>query len=165
MRRGAVSEVVVGEGTADAIEHVYRQHGQAVWRSVFAYAGDREVADDAVAEAFAQALRRGAAIDAPLPWIWRTAFRLAAGALKERGRGGTPLRAQDSYELPQSASDLIAALRLLSPKQRASVILHHYAGYPVGEVASILGSTPAAVRVHLHRGRARLCTLLGDDDD
>ena len=120
MRRDAVSEVTVGEGTADAVEHVYRQHGQAVWRSVFAYAGDREVADDAVAEAFAQALRRGAAIDAPLPWIWRTAFRLAAGALKERGRGGAPLRAQDSYELPQSASDLIAALRLLSPKQRAS---------------------------------------------
>jgi DNA-directed RNA polymerase specialized sigma24 family protein len=35
----------------------------------------------------------------------------------------------------------------------------------VGEVANTLGSTPAAVRVHLHRGRARLRTLLGDDDD
>lgn len=134
MRRDAVSEVVVGEGTADAIEHVYREHGQAVWRSVFAYAGDREVADDAVAEAFAQALRRGAAIDAPLPWIWRTAFRLAAGALKERGRGGTPLRAQDSYEL--------AAVRL-GPDRRPAP--------PVAEAAG-LGDPPSLRRLPGGRG-------------
>jgi RNA polymerase sigma-70 factor, ECF subfamily len=165
MMRDLVGEVVVGKGMTNAIEQVYREHGQAVWRSVFAYAGDREIADDAVAEAFAQALRRGAALDAPLHWIWRTAFRLAAGALKDRGRVGTPLRAEDSYELPPPVSDLVGALRCLSPRQRASVILHHYAGYPVGDVAKILGSTPAAVRVHLHRGRTRLRTLLGDDDE
>jgi DNA-directed RNA polymerase specialized sigma24 family protein len=44
------------------------------------------------------------------------------------------------------------------------VVLHHGAGYPVREVAAIIGSTPAAVRVHLSRGRRRLRDLLGGDD-
>jgi DNA-directed RNA polymerase specialized sigma24 family protein len=33
-----------------------------MWQAVFAFAGDPEVASDAVAEAFTQALRRGDAI-------------------------------------------------------------------------------------------------------
>jgi RNA polymerase sigma-70 factor (ECF subfamily) len=57
------------------------------------------------------------------------------------------------------------ALRVLPRKQRAAVVLHHGAGYPVRDVARIIGSTPAAVRVHLSRGRRRLRELLGGDDD
>ena len=56
MRRDAVSEVAVDASTANAIERVYRQHGDAIWRAVLAFSGDREIASDAVAEAFAQAL-------------------------------------------------------------------------------------------------------------
>ena len=59
--------------------------------------------------------------------------------------------------------ELIEALRRLPSKQRAAVILHHGAGHPVREVASIIGSTAAAVRVHLSRGRRRLRDLLGGD--
>ena len=39
------------------LEHVYREHADRLWRAVFLASGDRDVADDAVAEAFAQALR------------------------------------------------------------------------------------------------------------
>jgi RNA polymerase sigma-70 factor (ECF subfamily) len=45
-----------------------------MWQAVFAFAGDPEVASDAVAEAFAQALRRGDAIRSPERWLWRTVF-------------------------------------------------------------------------------------------
>ena len=38
---------------------MYREHGARLWRAVLLASGSREVADDAVAEAFAQALRRG----------------------------------------------------------------------------------------------------------
>ena len=37
------------------------------------FTGDREVASDAVAEAFAQAIRRGDEVEAPLAWITRAA--------------------------------------------------------------------------------------------
>ncbi len=69
-----------------------------------------------------------------------------------------------SDESPDRRLDLLAALSKLSPKQRGAVILHHYAGYPVKEVAAMLGSTSAAVRVHFVRGRKRLRELLEEHD-
>ena len=44
------------------------------------------MADDAVAEAFAQALRRRSEIREPGRWVWRAAFRIARGELKRRSR-------------------------------------------------------------------------------
>jgi RNA polymerase sigma-70 factor (ECF subfamily) len=67
-----------------AIERVYREQGDRIWRAVLLSIGDREVARDAVAEAFAQALRRGDAIRSPERWVWRTAFRIATGEMKRR---------------------------------------------------------------------------------
>ncbi|HJS26677.1 MAG TPA: hypothetical protein VJ913_06090, partial [Actinomycetota bacterium] len=55
-----------------------------MWRAVLAFAGDPEVASDAVAEAFAQVLRRGEDVRDPEGWVWRAAFRIASGELKER---------------------------------------------------------------------------------
>ena len=56
------------------------------------------------------------------------------------------------------------ALANLSPKQRASIVLHHYAGYTTRETADIIGSTAGAVGMHLARGRSRLREALGDED-
>jgi RNA polymerase sigma-70 factor (ECF subfamily) len=129
-----------------------------------AYAGDPEVTNDAVAEAFAQALGRGEAIDRPLAWIYRAAFRIAAGELKRRRTtGGRPM--EGAYEQPGWDDELMNALRKLSPNQRAAVVLHHYAGYPVKEIATVLGSTAMAVRVHLSQGRKRLRAALEENDD
>ena len=141
-----------------AMERLYREDGDRLWRAVYAYAGSREIADDAVAEAFTQAIRRGHELREPLAWVWRVAFRLAAGELKDR-RLGTAL-ADEPTEEEEPMFDLIRALAKLSPSQRASVLLHHYAGYPTAEVAQILGSSPGAVRVHLSEGRRRLRELL-----
>lgn len=145
------------------LELLYREHGGRLWRAVMAFAGDREVANDAVAEAFAQALRRGGELRDPLAWVWKAAFRIAAGELKERGRFSRTWP-DSAYEPAERATDLLAALGRLSAKQRAAVVLHHYAGYPVAEVADIIGSTTAAVKVHLMRGRGRLRELLGESD-
>ncbi len=149
--------------TPGDLERLYRERGDRLWRAVLAYSGDPEVASDAVAEAFAQALRRGDAIRDAEAWVWRATFRIAAGELADRRRRAQPaadVRAR-SYDMPEPADDLITALSRLSPKQRACVVLHHYSGYPVKEIAAIVGSTSAAVRVHLSQGRKRLRTELG----
>jgi RNA polymerase sigma-70 factor, ECF subfamily len=159
-----MKDVRVPEARQDDIEQVYREHGARLWRAVYAFAGDREVASDSVAEAFMQALRRGPELRSPLPWIWRAAFRIAAGELKDRRRRPAADPAV-SDEPPESLADVLAALRRLSPKQRAAVVLHEYMGYPVREVAAIVGSTAGAVRVHLSVGRKRLRDLLEEDDD
>jgi RNA polymerase sigma-70 factor, ECF subfamily len=145
------------------LERLYRDQRARMWQAVFAFAGDREVASDAVAEAFAQALRRGEAIRSPERWLWRTVFRIAAGELKERGRR-PPEPMESAYEMNDLARDLVVALAKLPQKQRAAVVLHHAVGYPAKDIAAIIGSTTPAVHVLLSRGRNRLRDLLETGD-
>jgi RNA polymerase sigma-70 factor (ECF subfamily) len=145
------------------VERLYRAVGARLWRAVMAYCGDREITNDAVAEAFAQVLARGEAVHAPLPWLWRSAFRIAAGELKARARAVSP--ADDaSYEAPEPLIDLLRGLRRLSPNQREAVVLHDYADLSTREVARIMGIGQATVRVHLSQARRRLRRLLEDRD-
>ena len=158
-----MNDVGVSESRHADLDRLYREQADRLWRAVFAFGGDREVATDAVAEAFMQVIRRGPSVRSPEKWVWRAAFRIAAGELKRRTRRLTPIP-EAAYEMPEPITEILSALARLSPRQRAAVILHHYAGYPVRDAARILGSTSAAVRVHLSRGRRRLRALLEEDD-
>ena len=146
----------------ESVEAVYRADAERLWRAIYAFAGDAEIASDAVAEAFAQVLHRGAAVRDPAAWTWRTAFRISAGALKARGSGdlgpNIAIEHVDQYGDP----DLLAALRRLPDAQRAAVILFYYADLPIREIAARLGTNSLAVRANLSRGRGRLRQLLGD---
>ena len=151
--------------SGNRLEDVYRQHGARLWRAVFSLAGDRDVASDAVAEAFAQALGRGDAIRSPLRWVWRAAFHIARGELQARSRTQAAAQPEGTYELEDPDPELVRALARLPERQRAAVVLHHVADYSVEDVASILGSTSAAVRMQLTRGRRRLRHLLEGRND
>ncbi|MBA3551767.1 MAG: sigma-70 family RNA polymerase sigma factor [Actinobacteria bacterium] len=135
-----------------------------MWQAILAFTGDAHTADDVVAEAFAQALRRQGEIRDLERWIWRAAYRIAAGEMKRRSQTTSGLPPEAAYEMEEPARELVVALAQLSQKQRASLVLRDAMGYPAREVAAILGSTPAAVRVHLMRGRRRLRELLQEED-
>ena len=150
-------------GRRDELERLYRDQRDRMWRAVFAYSGDPDVAADAVAEAFAQALHRGDAIRSAERWVWRTVFAIAAGELKQRRHPGVD-DIEGTYEMDDSVRDLIAALARLSDKQRAAVVLHHAIGYSAKEIAPVIGSSTAGVHVLLSRGRSRLRQLLEVDD-
>jgi RNA polymerase sigma factor (sigma-70 family) len=156
-------EALLRANRSNELEGLYRDHGARLWHALLGFCGDPEVASDALAEAFAQALRRGEAIREPVRWVWRAAFRIARGEMKERGRRGVVER-EEAYEMEEPAVELIQALKRLSARQRAAVVLHHLADYPVKEVAAMLGTTSSAVRVHLTRGRRRLGSMLGETD-
>ena len=157
------SAVAVSE-PREGVEAVYRADAARLWRAVYAFAGDAEIANDAVAESFAQALHRGAAVRDPAAWIWRTAFRISAGALKARG-ASRPMAEPSGEHLDRYGDpDLFAALGRLPEAQRAAVILFYYADLPIRDIAARLGSNSLAVRANLSRGRGRLRQLLGDHD-
>ena len=160
---GEVKDACVSVEPGSAIERLFAREGERLWRALVAYSGSRDIASDAVAEAFAQALGRGSALDSPERWVWRAAFRIAAGELKARRRD-QGVAAETAYVMPDPPRDLVAALATLSPKQRAALILHFYAGYATREVAEMLGTSPATVRVHISQGRRRLRRLLEDHD-
>jgi RNA polymerase sigma factor (sigma-70 family) len=159
-----VQDALVNTEPTDDVERLFRKDGVRLWRALVAFTGDREIASDAVAEAFAQVLGRGDEVRAPERWVWRAAFKIARGDMKERGRHQA-LATDQSYEMSDPPGDLLKALARLSPKQRAATILHFYAGYSTKEVAEILGSSAATVRVHLSQGRKRLRALLENDDE
>src|SRR6266516_3254462 len=153
------------EAEGHDFEGLFKETGPTLWRAIYTYSGFRRpVADDAVAEAFARAIENGSSIRDPRRWLFRVAFRIAAAELKRERRG---LAIEDRENDPFGAEhpDLVAALRRLSPAQRTAVYLHHQAGFSVGEVASLTGSSVPAIKVHLFRGRRRLRALLEEEAD
>ena len=162
-----MDDAVATTAVGSRVERCYREQAERLWRSLLLFSGEADVASEAVAEAFAQALRRGDAIRDLDAWVWRAGFRIASGDLARRRhepRSELSEVTGVAVEMPEQTVDLVRAMRKLSPKQRGAVVLHHYAGYSNKETARILGSTAAAVGVHLDRARRRLRTLLEDTD-
>jgi RNA polymerase sigma-70 factor (ECF subfamily) len=147
------------------VEDLYTADADRLWRGLFAFSGDAEIASDALNEAFVQVIGRGDAVRDPAAWVWRTAFSLARAALHDRrSDSGTFAAAENASHLDRYADpDLLSALRLLPEAQRAAVILYYYADLPIRQIATRLGSHSLAVRANLSRGRRRLRQLLGDD--
>lgn len=156
---------VTADPSVERVRAAYEAVHPRLWRAVLAYSGDRDVADDAVAEAWAQVLRRGSAVDDPAAWAWRAAFRIAAGDLERRRTGPGIVDDTRSLELPEPAIDLVVALRQLSDQQRACVVLCDLADHTAGDAARLLGTTAATVRVQRMRARRRLRDLLADGEE
>lgn len=146
------------------VEDVYRTKSSHMWKALLAFSGDPDIASDAVAEAFAQALTREGDILDVERWVWKAAYRIAAGELKQRRRISPEIDPPVGDEVPPF--ELRDALLRVSPKQRAALFLFYYGGYEPREIARMIGSTQSAVRVHLFRGRRRIAAMLdGGRDD
>jgi RNA polymerase sigma-70 factor (ECF subfamily) len=132
-----------------------------MWRAMYSTAGGRaDIAEDAVAEAFARAIVRSDSIRNPVAWLYKTAFRLVVQELKREARQGRQVMESETTPDVEGREDLLAALRRLSPHQRVALVLHYTEQLTVPEIARLIGSSTATVRVHLHRGRRRMRELL-----
>jgi RNA polymerase sigma-70 factor, ECF subfamily len=146
------------------LEQLFRADGAKLWRALYAFTGDADVASEARAEAFAQALAHRGEIKAPAAWIWTSSFRIARGLLKDRA-ATTAVSAEQVVQPVESVRDLVSALSELPERQRSVIVLHDYADRSADEVARTLGVTRATVYVHLSLGRKRLRGLLQETDD
>jgi RNA polymerase sigma-70 factor, ECF subfamily len=145
-------------------DELYRRAGPRLWRTMLAYTGGRrDITDDVVAEAFARTLERATQIRSFEPYLYQIAFRLAAGELRRAPTVATV--PESGQHIDPELSELFEAMRSLSPGQRAAVFLRYHGDLPVAEVARLMGTSSAVVRVHLMRGRRRLAELLGEEDD
>jgi RNA polymerase sigma factor (sigma-70 family) len=145
------------------IERVYKEDGNRLWWALVAYTGNRELASDAAAEAFARALHAADRIEHPAGWVWRVAFRVATAILREPERPLVLVPA--SYEIDDRTLGVLSALRQLSGRQRAAFVLYYLDDRTTAQIGELLGMAPATVSVHLHRARNRLRTILRADDE
>ena len=140
----------------DRVETVYRAVHPRLWRSLLSYTGDAELASDAEAEAFAQALQRADAVTDVAAWVWRSAFHIAAGLLAARSPSNDPQPAEGPTSPTDSIAEFLGLLADLSPQQRACVALRYVGEYTAPEIGELLGTSAGTVRVQLHRAHAAL---------
>lgn len=149
----------------DRLEAIFREHYEAV----LAYARRRapaSVADDAAAETFAIAWRNADKIPRePLPYLLGIARRVLATqrrASERRERLSNRLARNLVATSPddQLGEALVAALNALPDRDREVVLLIAWEGLTAREAAAVIGVSPAAVYVRLHRARRRLRAAL-----
>ncbi|HJV04838.1 MAG TPA: sigma-70 family RNA polymerase sigma factor [Actinomycetota bacterium] len=156
---------MVGEERSD-FSWMFREEYPAVVRTAYLILGDRAAAEDVAQEAFIRLYARWAKVsryERPGAWVRRVAIRLAGRARRARRITLALTEDRSVGQILPSDPDLQRALLALPPNQRAAVVLHYLEGRPVAEVAEILGCATPTARVHLHRARKRLGTLLGEE--
>jgi RNA polymerase sigma-70 factor (ECF subfamily) len=174
--RVCLSRPPVSESTESYLSHdsehdfeeLWLRKRGLLWPSLLAYTGGRtQVAEDALAEAFAQAMARGVEIRDPVAWIHRAALRLAAKELKRERQLSSVDHFKETKPYPEGnpgLQEVLWALRQLPPNQRTAVVLHYEMDLPVSEISRLMGISAATVKVHLHRGRSRLRRLLEEEE-
>ena len=102
---------MVEDGLAvdNALEDVFRAESAKMIRALYAFSRSRQIAEDAVLEAFARAVRDQAHIDDLTAWVWRVAYRVAANELGAAGRTSS-VGPEPTYEMPEPAIEVFEAI-------------------------------------------------------
>jgi RNA polymerase sigma factor (sigma-70 family) len=135
--------------------------------------GSREEAEDAVQETLLRAylgLSRLRKPEHAAGWLFGIAVNVARMRLRSRAahdravRSAASMPHEPSAEQAAERRDLLATVReavaILPEGQREVVLLHYVDGLSCEEIGAILGRSPGAIRVRLHRARRQLRTEL-----
>ncbi len=140
--------------------------------TVFMIVQDHARAEELTQDAFVQLLRhwkRVSGYEQPDAWVRRVAIRLALRSARREHRLRVAMQGTvpQPSELPDAAEsmEVLAAVRELSPKERAVVVLFYFEDRPVAEIAQILECSESAAAMRLQRARERLASALSEEVD
>jgi RNA polymerase sigma-70 factor, ECF subfamily len=164
------------EGDTEAFGRLVERHRDRLWAVAVRTLGDREEAADALQDALVNAFRRAEGFRAEsrvTTWLHRIVVNACLDRLRRSAvRASDPLpdddhdgrlaapAGRDPAEQASLRGDVQSALATLPVEQRAAVVLVDMLGYPVEEVAEVLGCAVGTVKSRCARGRARLVPLL-----
>ncbi len=123
----------------------------------------REVGEEATRDALAYAWEnweRVSGMENPLGFL----YRVGQSRARRYRRRPIVLPEVSFRELPHVEPGLPEALRRLSERQRAALVLIHVEGFTEREVAKALGVSRATVRRHADRAMSKLRGFLEVDD-
>jgi RNA polymerase sigma-70 factor (ECF subfamily) len=170
--RDLLARHVAGDGGA-AFGELFRRHRDRMYAVALRTTSNRELAADAVQEAFISAFRRADAYRgeaAVTTWLHRIVVN--ACLYRIRRERVTVRRAGDVAELDlpdrhdhhasvEARLDVREALTRIPEGQRMALVLVDMHGLSVAEAATILGVAEGTVKSRCFRGREALALLLG----
>jgi RNA polymerase sigma-70 factor, ECF subfamily len=128
---------------------------------------DDDTAHEIASEAFTRLLARWTSLDNPQSYLYMIATNLVRDHWRKTGRERRALRAAGNPQAEQAYHpaedvDVRALIQTLPDRLRQPFLLHYYAGFPVREVAALLGRPEGTVKADLYHARARLRAALGE---
>jgi len=152
-------------------EEYVAARGRALERYAFVLSGDWQRSQDLVQIALAKAYRhwrRVAKAEHPDAYVRRILTTSYLDWRRRRSSTEEPVG-----DLPEQSADggdpadqvvlrdeLLRALTVLTPQQRAVLVLRHYEAYDDAAIAAVLGCSEGTVRSHATRGAQRLRAIL-----
>jgi RNA polymerase sigma-70 factor (ECF subfamily) len=153
----------------DEFDRLYEEHAQPLFGFLVYRTGDRQLAEDLLAEAFERALRGRRGFDrrkaSEKTWL----YAIALNALRDHGRRrATEGRALERVGASLSADDPVAlgrieqqdelgrALSTLSPEEREAIALRYGADLSVPEIAKVTKERLTTVEGRVYRALRKL---------
>lgn len=144
-------------GDAEAYARLFRFHAPACWRLARLLLRSADGAGEALQETYRRGLERIGTFRRETPS--REWFRsLTAACCRRllptaRWTGGADEDIASLIRQPETSAAVAGALARLTSAQREAFVLHYVEGLPYRHVASVMGSSPGAVRVLAQRAR------------
>jgi RNA polymerase sigma-70 factor, ECF subfamily len=166
----ADEEVLTGTGQHHSFEGFFQHEFPKLVRLLFAMTADLAEAEDLAQAAMGRTWERWGRVsqmDSPGGYAYRVALNLQRKRmqhLRVRARRLPLLRPPQPVQ-PHVSGEVVSALAMLPPDQRAALLLIEWIGMSAEEAASILGITAAGVRTRTHRARRTLARSLEDEDE
>lgn len=166
----------LGAGDQGAFEALYGRYRSVVFSFLARLAGDARAGEDLLQETFLRVYRfrvRYRGSGQFRAWLFTIARNVALEHLRRRGGAWEDSSeaiedavASQRTEHRAEAGELLArlerALDALPSAQREIVLLSRVAGMDAPDIAAVVGSSPGAVRVALHRALRRLSRAIAE---
>jgi RNA polymerase sigma factor (sigma-70 family) len=144
-------------------DEFFEDENERLFKALYFVTGNRHDAEDLMQEAFLKLWELWDGIDRvddPTGYLFRVAlngFRMRRRRATMALRKALPIgEERDNFADAEMRADVRTLLRLLTPRQRAALVLVDLFGYPSEQAARILRVRPSTVRALATQGRQAL---------
>ena len=159
-------------GDPNAVRHIYRVHGKALFGVAFRILGDRGLAEEAVQQALLQAWRAADRFDPArsiAPWLTTITKRAAIDVYRREKRHRSDTLGDHDSPVAGTSMEAIweiyqvrRAIEQLNPEEREVLMMTHYSGMTHEAAAAKLEIPLGTVKSRSFRAYRKLTELLAD---